>query len=499
MSSPNVDTLKAMKKPELIKLCIDSGIDEKVCKSSKTLVSDLRRLILASKRYEEELIIETKTPPKKKSVKKKTSPKKPGKKSPPKKSGKKPAVKKSPSKKPAAKKSKRCDEKKGLCAKGRVCDADTGDCVEKPSDMKNLSHLLIDGRVIIGSKKILTDLKKKIGGDIVTPKLKESPKKKVSPKKPSPTKSPSKKSVKVTIAKKPAKKSAKKPAKRCDDEDGSCDPGQLCSAISGKCIKDTKTARKDKSELIVDGRVIIGSKKIIEDLQKKLGGIISDVTPVKKPSPVKKVKKPVKKISPVKDETPSPKKPSPEKKVKKQVKKISPVKDETPSPKKPSPVKKVKKQVKKKPSTPKKPSPEKKKAKSPQKKKKVAFEKRCDSKDDYLKCGPDAVCNADTGKCMNEDDIPEDVERFTIHDDGVERSFVGSSGAIRQLKMILQPEEPARRLSKIAEEEEGEEEVIKLKQSIKKKGKGVKKSPSKLEFQKQEIYETFAKCLESLE
>ena len=177
--------------------------------------------------------------------------------------------------------------------------------------------------------------------------VKPSPtKKSVSPKKETPKKSPVKKSP------------AKKVAARCDAEEDfmECQEGTICSATSGKCVKDTKAARKDKAELKVDGRTIIGSLETIKNLQKILGGVIKGI---KTPSPAKKVKKVVKK-SPSPKKTPVKKTPTPKKTPSSARKTPSPKKTpssakKTPSPKKvPSPRK-----------TPKKVSPKKTPAKSP--------------------------------------------------------------------------------------------------------------------------------------
>jgi SAP domain len=114
-------------------------------------------------------------------------------------------------------------------------------------------------------------------------------------------KSPVKKTTKKKVS---AKKASAK--KRCDDEEDyeECDEDKVCSATSGKCVKDTKAARKGKAELHVDGRVIIGTDKVIKDLQKVLGGKISGT-----PSPVKKKTTPKKKVSPKKKVTPKKKTP----------------------------------------------------------------------------------------------------------------------------------------------------------------------------------------------
>ncbi len=101
----------------------------------------------------------------------------------------------------------------------------------------------------------------------------------------------------------PSPPSPPRKPKKCTDEVDPliCDPNELCSAKSGKCIKDDARVRKNKWILEIDGRVIIGSKKTIKKLQKSLGGGISkaEIPPVEKLATekiVREVKESLKKL-----------------------------------------------------------------------------------------------------------------------------------------------------------------------------------------------------------
>jgi len=164
---------------------------------------------------------------------------------------------------------------------------------------------------------------------------KVSPKKKVMKKK-----SPVKKVVKKKSPVKkpsPVKKVTKKAPKRCDAKEDplECDEGDLCSATSGKCMKDTPAVRKGKSELHVDGRIIVGTAETIDSLQKILGGEVkragAKAEKVKKVSSVKKTPTPKKRSSSPKRKSSTPKRtPSP-------VRKASSVKKAPSAPKRASP------------------------------------------------------------------------------------------------------------------------------------------------------------------
>ena len=127
---------------------------------------------------------------------------------------------------------------------------------------------------------------------------KKSPAKKKSPKKPSPKKE-AKKAAKKKSPKKPSPKkevkAAKAAAKKCTDKDAeACPADTLCSVKSGRCIKDSARSRKGQYLLDVDGRLIVGEKAAVDDLQKVLGGTVrkADVKEVaeaaKVPTPPKK-------------------------------------------------------------------------------------------------------------------------------------------------------------------------------------------------------------------
>ena len=98
--------------------------------------------------------------------------------------------------------------------------------------------------------------------------------------------------VVMTLGRKPLAKKApsvkkvasKKTSPKCYDPTAEkCETGKVCSAKSGRCIKDSTAARKGLSVLKVNGREIIGPKATIETLQATLGGkIVGDPSPKKK-------------------------------------------------------------------------------------------------------------------------------------------------------------------------------------------------------------------------
>lgn len=94
----------------------------------------------------------------------------------------------------------------------------------------------------------------------------------------------------------PKKKAARRAAKCTDKEDPlECPDDKVCSATSGRCIGRTNLDKKWK--LRIDGRLIVGTEKVIRDLRDVLGGEIEGPGG---PSPKRK--------------TPSPKTPSPKRK-----------------------------------------------------------------------------------------------------------------------------------------------------------------------------------------
>ena len=86
-----------------------------------------------------------------------------------------------------------------------------------------------------------------------------------------------------------AKKSGRSPKKAAPKKKGvakcyepeadDCESGKVCSAKSGRCIKDSAAARKNTIVLVVDGREIVGSEDIVRKLQKQLGGKIKGESP----------------------------------------------------------------------------------------------------------------------------------------------------------------------------------------------------------------------------
>ena len=89
---------------------------------------------------------------------------------------------------------------------------------------------------------------------------------------------------KPLVKKAPSVKKVASP--KCYDPNAEkCETGKVCSAKSGRCIKDSTTARKGLSVLKVNGREIIGPKATIVTLQSTLGGkIVGDPSPKKKSS-----------------------------------------------------------------------------------------------------------------------------------------------------------------------------------------------------------------------
>lgn len=408
------EDLSEMSVVELKAMCRDLGLSG--CSSAKK--ADLIRMIMGAQRTEEKEFTvggdeDSEEKPKKKvakSVKKAKSPvKKVAKKA------KSPAKKKAPVKKAKSPMKKTggystmllSELKKECKSRGMT----VAECNLKKAD---LIALLQESE---GAKKEKTPVKKE-----------KSPVKKVAKKTKSPVKKVAKKAK--SPVKKAAKKSPVKKAARCDDKEDplQCKDGSLCSATSGKCLKDTVGNRKGKAELRVDGRVIVGTAETISNLQKILGGEI--VGAKKASSPVKKTK------SPVRSRSDSPVKKSPIKKKTPIKKAKSPVRKSSSPVKRKSPVKKAKSPVKK--------------ASSPAKKTKTPVSARRNAS-------------------------PKDVK-------GIEK----------RLEELL------------AEDMQDEGEITRLQAKLKAlKGKKAAspisaKKAGKVEMKKQEIYDTFKKCLESL-
>jgi len=164
-----------------------------------------------------------------------------------------------------------CDDNgKRKCDDDKICDAFSGKCVRKTKAGRPWGESVYeraygsdynydDDLGIIGSKDAIKKHKLVLG------------KKKSVVKKKS-------KSPKVVKAK-------GKKAKRCDDpvDYVDCSSNQVCNANTGKCRKDTKTARKGQYELSVMGRTIVGRKEAILKLQETLGGIIRSADSPKEP------------------------------------------------------------------------------------------------------------------------------------------------------------------------------------------------------------------------
>jgi len=164
-----------------------------------------------------------------------------------------------------------CIDKDGnnICPEG-FCNVKTGKCVKKtkagrPYGEAKLKADIDDFEVdtdlgFLGPRSIVG--KYRLRGRKSPPKKASSPKKAPSPRPASPPK---------------PKKAAKKKASRCDDKDDyvKCDDDQLCSSVSGRCVKDSAVNRKGKKVLITgDGRKIAGEEKVLKELQKVLGGKI---------------------------------------------------------------------------------------------------------------------------------------------------------------------------------------------------------------------------------
>ena len=172
------------------------------------------------------------------------------------------------------------------CPPGKICDVDTGSCLtrtkagmgkrarEAREKKYGTEYYFDDEHGLVGRKQDVLDHLKYWG---LLPKIPTpTPKRKM----PTPKKTPT------------PKRKTPTPKKCTDKEDPLlCDEGEICSALSGKCIKDTARNRKDRYVLITDdGRTIVGAQKTIEKLHSALGGTIE--APGKKPSPPKKAKIP---------------------------------------------------------------------------------------------------------------------------------------------------------------------------------------------------------------
>jgi hypothetical protein len=317
-----VEALVELRKHKKYAKMTDYQIKKSIGGSSVAKIADIRQEV-------RNLMSEGKVSPspKKKSPKKKSPKKKsPKKKSPKKKSPKKVTPekkKKSPKKKPVSS-SLKCEDRK-KCP-GCYCDTHNGKCVSKnkdgkPRGEKSLREEIGDDYVydekygLVGSEadvKAHIKLWKKKHAEKKVAAGKKTPPKKISPKKTSPKKKTP-----------PKKTSPVKPRKTCGSSDmksfdgySKCEEDEICSVLTGKCVKDAATSRAGQHVLNIDGRSIIGDLETIRKLQKELGGEIvkeskiSPQKPEKKTSPKKK--SPVKPKSPKK--SPEPKKKSPVKK-----------------------------------------------------------------------------------------------------------------------------------------------------------------------------------------
>ena len=157
-----------------------------------------------------------------------------------------------------------CIDKDGnnICPEG-FCNVKTGKCVKKTKAGRPYGEAKL--KADIDDFEVDTDLGF-LGPRSIVGKYRLRGRKPSAKKEPSPKKAPS-----------PAKKAAKKKASRCDDKDDyvKCDDDQLCSSVSGRCVKDSAVNRKGKKVLITgDGRKIAGEEKVLKELQKVLGGKI---------------------------------------------------------------------------------------------------------------------------------------------------------------------------------------------------------------------------------
>lgn len=363
-----------------------------------------------------------------------------------------PKKKETPEKTPSPKKSKTPTKKRAapkktgdyLCGTKdkkkckSVCDVATGKCLALtkagefgPAAKKFLKEAYPNGYFYNKEFGLLgeeSQVKKNLEhwglsrGDILGELPKLPTPKKATPKKTTPKKATPKKGKKAA-AKKGKKATTKKvatpkKAKRCDDKEDYvvCDDNEVCDATSGKCV----LGAEGDTMLVVDDRKFIGDEARLLELQGILGGEIKKAptkkvaTPKKKaPAKAKKGGKKKKAATPKKKETPE-KTPSPKKKP-------SPKKPKTPTPKK--------KETPEKTPSPKKKSPVKAKAKPttiPIKKK----AKRCDDKEDYLRCDDSQVCDTATGKCT---EPRKGAELVTT--DG--RRLVGDIAVLEKLRDIL--------------------------------------------------------------
>lgn len=261
-------------------------------------------------------------------------------------------------------------------------------------------------------------------------------------------KSPAKKAKKSPVKKakkSPAKKTAKgkktvtKKAARCDSKDDYvvCDDGSLCNTSTGRCVKDTAANRKKypASVKLTDGRKIIGSVESIEKIKEILGDLVEE-------------------------------------------------EEET-----------------------------------------IEIEEkkgRCDAEENYEVCEEDEVCDMEEGKCLKAD-AKEWKYELLVED----RRIAGKKADVEKLQKLLggeiiqlrKDEDEEARLKKLLEE--GGEEVSELEKEIKKKKERKevkerkeekevkvvekkKESPKpkesvKVELEKQKIYDTFMRCLETLQ
>lgn len=247
-TSPKSFTAASLNKKlvkELKEICAERGIE---CKGTK---STIIAAILSEYSDAKEIKVRTKSPSKKKSpIRKSKSPKRGRSKSPKRKS---PAKRKSPLK----------------CKSTEVKEVTAKKCVTKlksglPAGSAALKKKYGDDYVfdedlgVVGRSADVEEYRKS---------FRKSPTKKSPVKK---RKSPAKKS--------PVKKTKTIKIRTCIDKEDPllCEEDEYCSATSSKAAKCVKgPAKGDKAELNVDGRIIVGLPKVIENLQKILGGTIT--------------------------------------------------------------------------------------------------------------------------------------------------------------------------------------------------------------------------------
>jgi hypothetical protein len=189
-------------------------------------------------------------------------------------SSRSPSPSPSPPKKPSKKATKLkfvCDT--DPCSDDEVCILGSGKCVKKTKTGKKTPLLADLKKAGIDSKAYKSDYE--FDSDLGVLGLKDHVDEyRKAMKKTKKVKSPKPKKVKTPSPPKPKKATKASSKSKCYDSDADdCDSGKICSQASGKCIADTKIARKGKYILTLNnGREIIGAKDKLEALRKSLGG-----------------------------------------------------------------------------------------------------------------------------------------------------------------------------------------------------------------------------------